>query len=202
MAEDTETAPDDATEPEVTPDPPAKPDDAKPTPPAAPPKPAAEATVSRSEFNALAAQLRTATREAQERKKALDDLAAANATEAEKAIIKARQESAAEREAVLRPAVVRANARAALSSAGCTDKGVQTTLMRLIDSAAVDLGEDGEIVGGLDEQVESLKAQFPEKFEVKKPRIPSAREVDAGDKKPPAVKKSATQLAVDRLTGA
>lgn len=170
--------------------PPAKPGDAK----------AADA-VTRAEYNALAAELRTARKEAKERKDKLAALEAANATEAERAIMQARQEAAAEREAALHPAVVKANARAALSSAGCTDRAVQTTLMRLIDAGKVELDDDGEISGGLDEQIEELKAQFPERFETKKPRVPSAREVDAGDKKPPAAKKSPTEQAVERLLG-
>lgn len=153
--------------------------------------------------------LRKANREASERRRRiteleakLADLEAENASEGEKAVIKARQEAAAERDKVLRPAVVKATARAALSSAGCTDKTVQTTLMRLLDTDAVDIGDDGEVIGGLDEQIDSLREQFPEKFETKKPtRVPSAREVDAGDKKPPAVKKSATERQVESLFG-
>ena len=115
--------------------------------------------------------LRKANREAHERRLELKkvnaelaDLKLAQASEAEKAVLAARREGAEEAEKALRPAVVRATARAALSAAGCIDSAVQKTLMRLVDTSKVEL-EDGEVVSGLDDQIDELRAQFPEKFQ-------------------------------------
>jgi len=64
----------------------------------------------------------------------------------------------------------------------------------------VELDDAGQVTGGLTEQVEALKVRYPKMFAPPaKPRVPSARDVDAGDKKPPAVKKSSTDLLMQRL---
>lgn len=181
-------------------------DDVKPaTKPAAkkttPPKAAVDAAE-------LEAQLKKANGEAAARRSELKKLTAeierlreANATAEEKALLQAKKDAATEAEAKLRPAVVRAAARAALGSAGCTDPDVQRTLLRLLDTSRVELDDDGEVVDGLDDQLDDLKAQFPEKFETRRQRVPSARDVDAGDRKPPAVKKTTSQLLADRALG-
>lgn len=179
-------------------------DDGKDTKPAddkPKPRPRPADTVSRADYNALAAQLRKATQSEKAKQAELDKIAEANASEAEKAQLAARKEGAAETEARLRPAVARSAARVELAAAGCTDKAAQTLMLRLLDTSSVELDDAGDVVGGLEEQIEVLKGQFPEKFETARRRVPSAREVDAGDKKPPAAKKSATDLLMSRLTG-
>lgn len=156
----------------------------------------------KAEYDAVAKELRVAKREAIERKQRLAEIEQANATEAEKALIKAREEAAAERDKAWRPAVVEARAEAALASAGCTDLEKQALMLRLIDQSMVELDDARRVVGGLAEQVTLIKEKFPDAFATPKaPRVPSAREVDASDKKPPAVKKTATQLQVERLYG-
>jgi hypothetical protein len=154
------------------------------------------------------AELAAVKQEAARRRVRLKELEAevaklreANATEQERAIMAARTEGAAESVAKYRPAVVRANARAALSAAGCTDGKVQGTLMRLIDAGTVELDDDGEIVAGLDDQIATLREQFPEKFAAGKPAVPPARQVAAANKPAPAVPKTVEEQLVARLTG-
>ncbi len=170
------------------------------------PAPAADATKV-GDTTALEAALKKANREAAERRRAIHDMQAeldklreANATEAEKQILAARKEAAEATEAKYRPAVVNAHANAALAAAGCADADVRKTLLRLVDTGKVEIGDDGDITGGLTEQVESLKAQFPEKFA--KPRPAPASTVDAGPKVPAQAKKTVAQQLADRLTGA
>ena len=184
---------------DVDPDAPPTPD-APPAPVPTPPKIVDDA--------ATRAALSKANREARERRQKiteleakLADLEAANATEAERAILTARKEAADARDAALRPAVVRANARASLAAAGCSDKDSQALLMRMLDPAGVEIDADGEVSGGLDEQIDALKASFPEKFAPAVARVPSARQVDAGNKQPPAVPKTATEQLAARLAG-
>lgn len=155
------------------------------------------------------AALRKANREAGDRRreitrlqKELDDLKTANASEQEKALIKARQEALTEAETRWRPQVIAMRADAALTKAGCTDPDDRELLLNRIDAAQVELDEQGGVVGGLDDQVASLKERYAKMFaSTRTPRVPSAREVDAGDKRPPAVKKSATQRQVEQLMG-
>jgi hypothetical protein len=153
--------------------------------------------------------LRKANREAKERKDALNEALAkieametANASEAEKAVLAAKKAAVDEADARYRPAVVKANANAALAAAGCKDADVRKTLLRLVDAKAVEISDDGDVTGGLDDQIESLKSQFPEKFTEPKPVVPSARQVDAGDKKPAPVKRTVADELAKRLTGA
>ena len=193
------------------------------TPPAAePPKPAVPAqktpepavededpapVAKAGDTTALEAALKKANREAAERRRAIHDMQAeldklreANATEAEKAILAAKKEAAEATEAKYRPAVVNAHANAALAAAGCADADVRKTMLRLIDTGKVEIGDDGDITGGLTDQIDSLKAQFPEKFA--KPRPAAASAVDAGPKVPAQPKKTVAQQLADRLTGA
>lgn len=157
--------------------------------------------VPRTEVDRLAKELRIAVKEAKDRKEKLAEIEAANATEAEKALIAARAEAAAEREAALRPAIVSARAEAALASAGCTDPDKQERMLRLIDPATVELNDAGKVIGGLVEQVEAIKADFPEAFTVPKQRVPSAREVDGGNKTAPVRELSVGEMLARKATG-
>lgn len=186
---------------------------AKPEPPAKPKVPGPRDSADDEKPPALDLQaeaLKKANREASERRRELAelrrklaDMEAANATEAEKAVLKARQEAAAEAEARWRPQVVAMRADAALSAAGCADPDDRELLLAKVRTQDVELDESGNVVGGLADQVEALKGRYAKMFATARQpaRTPSAREVDAGDKKPPAVKKSATQQQVDRLLG-
>ena len=155
---------------------------------------------------ALEAALKKANREAAERRRAihdlqteLDKLREANASEAEKALMAAKKEAAEATEAKYRPAVVNAHATAALAAAGCAAADVRKTLLRLIDTGRVEIGDDGDITGGLTDQIDSLKAQFPEKFA--KPRPAPAAAVDGGPKVPVQAKKTVAQQLAEKLTG-
>ena len=60
-----------------------------------------------------------------------------------------------------------------------------TKITKLLDLGQIELDDDGNVTG-LDEQIESVKSEFPELFEVKR----SAPKVDAADK--PAIKRPIT----------
>lgn len=66
-------------------------------------------------------------------------------------------------------------------------------ITKLIDLDSLDIDEDGNVTG-LDEQIESVKTEFPELFETKR----SAPKVDAADK--PAIKRQ--QSSAQKLLGA
>ncbi|MCD2156024.1 phage scaffolding protein [Rhodococcus cerastii] len=68
-----------------------------------------------------------------------------------------------------------------------------TKITKLLDLGQIELDDDGNVTG-LDEQIESVKSEFPELFETKR----SAPKVDAADK--PAIKRQLT--TAERLLGA
>ncbi|MFD6514200.1 phage scaffolding protein [Rhodococcus sp. NPDC060176] len=68
-----------------------------------------------------------------------------------------------------------------------------TKITKLLDLSQIGLDDDGNVTG-LDEQIESVKSEFPELFETKR----SAPKVDAADK--PAIKRQLT--SAERLLGA
>lgn len=77
-------------------------------------------------------------------------------------------------------------ARAALASSGVQTSNV-SRLVRLLDLDEVQIDDDGEIVEGLDEQIEALKADLPQLFrpaeaEKPKPRRAPAPRVSASDR--------------------
>lgn len=59
--------------------------------------------------------------------------------------------------------MVRQAAKAALLEAGL--QGDATKLARLVDENDVEIDDDGEIVDGLEEQIDSIKEDYPELFE-------------------------------------
>lgn len=69
-------------------------------------------------------------------------------------------------------------ARAALSTAGVQATNV-ARLVKLLDLDEVEIDEDGEIVGGMDEQIESLKADLPQLFRVAEPEKPKSKRAPA-----------------------
>ncbi|ROZ58667.1 hypothetical protein EEB12_01150 [Rhodococcus sp. WS1] len=68
-----------------------------------------------------------------------------------------------------------------------------TKITKLLDLDQIELDDEGNVTG-LDEQIESVKSEFPELFETKR----SVPKVDAADK--PAIKRQLT--TAERLLGA
>lgn len=112
----------------------------------------AASKAARIQVRELTTQLRTAT------KKPSTD-------EAEAALETAREEAAAAAEQKLKPVVVNAAAKAALLSAGLSATGDATIkkLLRTLDLADIDVGDDGEVTG-LEEQIDGIREAFPELF--------------------------------------
>jgi len=105
------------------------------------------------------------TKERQARKQADKDLAALrrqHATAEERALLEAWETAATEREAQVKPPLLKALAAAELRAAGVQGNGAQR-LVGLLDLEQVDLDDDGAPVG-LDEQISALKEEFPNLF--------------------------------------
>ena len=209
MADEDPTEPE-GTEPEVEPEelePEVDDKDAKPAKPAAKPVPTQRSAAEHDADALKDMALKKANREASERRaelkrlqSELDAMKAANASEAEKAVIVARQEATTAAELQWKPAIVAMRAESALTRAGCTDPDNVELILGRIDTAAVDLDDHGQVLSGLDDQVEALKVRYPRMFETPKPARPvSARDVDAGDKKAAPKKLSPGQQLAQRL---
>lgn len=118
------------------------------------------------------------------------------------ALREAREEATREAEGRYKPLVVRSEASAALVAAGAavTDKDGKVAadrlarLLRLVNLDEVDVSDDG-VISGLDDQVASIKADYPELFAGPKP--PPRPKADGADRKPEPVKPktSAERLA-------
>lgn len=65
-------------------------------------------------------------------------------------------------------------ARAALASSG-VQSGNVSRLVRLLDLDEIQIDDDGEITEGLDEQIETLKAELPQLFRAPEPEKPKKR---------------------------
>jgi len=179
--------------------------------PAAKPKPGPKKPDAEPDAEARALQemaLKKANREARERRAKITELEAtvaqlkeASASEQERAILAATRNAELAAEQKWRPTIARWGADAALTAAGCTDGASRDLLLKALDLSAVEIGEDGAIAGGVDEQVAELKIKYPAMFAppAAARRVASARDVDAGDKKPPAVKKSVAEQLVDAM---
>ena len=79
--------------------------------------------------------------------------------------------------------VVRQAAKAALLEAGLT--GDATKLARLVDEKDVTVDEDGDIEDGLDEQIDSIKEDYPDLFEDRtqpRTRRSTTGRIDGSDK--------------------
>jgi hypothetical protein len=125
-------------------------------------------------------------------------------TEAEKAVREAEERA----EARYKPIAVRKAVRAALVEAGATaatdgDKAKTeariSRLMKLIDVGDLSIDDDGEVLG-VDEQIDGLRADYPELFEaaVKKPKgRPTGAPKPAAVEKP----KSTGEIYAARILG-
>jgi hypothetical protein len=101
-----------------------------------------------------------------------------------------RHEVSEAEEAKWKKRVVRQAAKAALLEAGL--QGDATKMARLVDEDDVDVDDDGEISDGLDDQIESIKEDYPDLFEDKSvPPAKTARRtrIDAGNQRPPQQRK-------------
>ena len=152
--------------------------------------------------------LKKANREARERRAKITELEAtvaqlkeASASENERAILAATRNAELAAEQKWRPTIARWGADAALTAAGCTDGASRDLLLKALDLTAVELGDDGAVVGGIDDQVAELKVKYPAMFAppAASRRVASAREVDAGNKQATAVKKTVAQQLVDAM---
>jgi hypothetical protein len=105
------------------------------------------------------------TAERASRKKLEKDMAAlrrSHASAEERAILEAKEGAAAEREAEIRPPLLKALAAAELRAAGIQGAGAQR-LVGLLDMDKVDVDDEGNLVG-LDDQIAGLKEEFPNLF--------------------------------------
>lgn len=102
-----------------------------------------------------------------------------------------------------RPVLVKQAAKAALLEAGLVDPTPERVkkVLRLIDTEGVDVDDDGDVFG-LDDQIQELKTDYPELFEVKQEKRQRVPRVSGADRKPAGAKqKSATELQVEQLLG-
>jgi hypothetical protein len=102
-----------------------------------------------------------------------------------------RSEVSEAEEARWKKRVVRQAAKAALLEAGL--RGDPTKLARLVDEDDVEVDDDGEISDGLEEQIDSIKEDYPDLFEDKNtppPRNTRRASINAGGsrERPPARK--------------
>jgi hypothetical protein len=116
-----------------------------------------------------------------------------------------RRESETAAEAKWKPTVVRTAARAAFAEAGLVSgksgDAAMKRAIRLLDLADLDVDEDGN-VEGLEEQIDEIKADFPELFAARRNGRPGGG-VDGADKSDRASNKvkSSAQTITDQLFG-
>lgn len=98
-------------------------------------------------------------------------------------------------------------AREALVGEGVSKTGV-ARLVKLIELEDIEFDEDGEVTGGLDDQVEQLKLDFPELFKAAEPakkpakRAPVTRASAAGRTDAPQVPASTAERMAAQILGA
>lgn len=109
------------------------------------------------------------------RNRELEDAARVNETDHEKALREAREQG----ETRYRTPLVKAAARAALAEAGVN--GSTDRVMRLVDLEALSVDDDGDVIG-IEGEIERVKSEYPEFFQVAKPK-PKARPT-ASDRQP------------------
>lgn len=137
--------------------------------------------------NGQAAKHRSALRELEQKHEDDDTRAKREATEAAFAALK--------------PVAIRAEARSAFLAAGA-DVEKATRLVRLLDLSKVEI--DGDTVTGLDEQVDDLKAEFPELFSPPKDETPKrkpAAATEVGSRKPAPAALSPLEQLTAQLQG-
>lgn len=158
--------------------------------------------VSRAELAKVIAARDKAKADARAKTRELEELKRKSETADETVRREAAEAAQAAADAKYKPISVRAG----LLEAGVKPSRVKGAL-RLLDMAEIEIDEDGEVTG-LDAQLTTLKADWPELFadaeaEEKKPeqRRPS-RGADGADKKPPAKKElTATEKQAMQLLG-
>lgn len=122
-------------------------------------------------FKATAKRERTARLAAE---KKLREATKKNETDTDKANREADERAAAK----WKPVAVRNAARAALAEAGA--KGDLKRFVKLIDVDTVEVDDDGDVLG-LEDQIDAIKADFPEAFGERKAKPGS---IDGGRRKP------------------
>lgn len=151
---------------------------------------------SEAEWRKTQAALKKANEEGKRhrlRAKELEEKTRATETDHEKALREAREQG----EARYRAPLVKAAARAALSEAGLN--GSTDRVLRLLDLEALSVDDDGDVIG-IDGEVDRLRSEFPEFFQVVKPK-PKARPTVA-DRKPVEEKpKSAAERHAMKVLG-
>lgn len=199
--EEPETDPADDTEPDETP---------KPKPPAkkTAPEPDEEyVPPSREEWERVRRTMAARKQEKLDVQRQLNELRdkyKEQETETEKAVREAEEKA----EARYKPIAVRKAVRAALVEAGATaategDKAKTEAriarLMKLIDVGDLSIDDDGEVLG-VDEQIDGLRADYPELFE---PAVKKAKARPTGAPKPAAVEKpkSTAEIHANRILG-
>lgn len=117
---------------------------------------------------------------------------------------KAKREATEAALAQLKPVAIKATATAAFMRAGA-DADKAHKLVRLLDLSKVDI--DGEVVHGLDDQVEELRDDWPELFAQPEPAKseptpkPKSPATELGDRKPKPVPLSPMEALAAQLDG-
>lgn len=115
---------------------------------------------------------------------------------------RAAEERAAEK---FRGIAVNQAARAALAGAG-VQSGNVSRLVRLLDLDEIQIDDDGEIVEGLDEQIDTLKAELPQLFkpadaDKPKKRTPPPRANGAGKQEAEQRPRSSAEQMASQILG-
>jgi hypothetical protein len=131
------------------------------------------------ELTRLKRQLRRANKEAQRLRQA----GTAGDPKLKEEKEQAEQQTASLRSEVdsWRKRTLRAEARSAFAAAGTLSKAQISRLVKMVDLSDVDIDEAGE-VSGLEEQIEEIKADFPDLFNPARPR--RTVDLDLKDRKP------------------
>jgi hypothetical protein len=155
----------------------------------------------RSDLDALNTALKAARRDAKDANTALAAIKAAGGDRDPAEVL---AEATANTEAVWRPRLVRSAAKGALTAAGLAlpegrEQEVMARAIRLLDEDALTITDDGD-VEGLAEQIESLRADFPDLFA---PPRRASRAVQPADRPGSAAppKSTAELLAAQHLGG-
>lgn len=120
--------------------------------------------VSRAEFAKVTEALKKANAEAKKYRLEAKRLKQAGESDDDKVKREAAEAAAAETEAKYKKALVNASAKAMLAEAGL--KGKPDRFIKMLDLAEIEVDDDGDIVG-LDDQIDSIKTDFPEVFDAK-----------------------------------
>ncbi|RAJ70274.1 minor structural protein GP20 [Streptomyces sp. Amel2xB2] len=185
----------------------------KPKPPATKPKPAAKdddsgssgdgadeyTPPSAAEWKRTQAALKKANEDGKRhrlRNRELEEAARSTESDAEKAVREAREEG----EARFRKPLVRAAARAALAQAGLN--GDTDRVLKLVDLDGLSVDDDGDVIG-LDAEVNKLKDEYPEFFQVPakpKPKVrPTAADRQPAKEKPKSSAEQHAQKILNRF---